>query len=113
MKKDVMEENQSCPMDLGNGVIYTSVEYDEDANVVTYKYMVDNFDNLDAGDNALKEALLGALVTACDNDDTIAFFKAVVETGANLVYRYSTNDDYREVVIRPSDLESHLPQLQN
>ena len=113
IKKDVTEENQNCPMDLHNGVIYTSVEYDEDANVVTYKYMVDSFDDMDAGDNALKETVLGALVAACDNDDTIAYFKAVVETGTNLVYRYSTDDDYRELVIRPSDLKSNLPQLQD
>lgn len=112
IKKDVMEENESCPMNLENGVIYTSVEYDEDANTVTYKYMVDNFDNLDGGDGALKEALLSALAEACDNDDSIAFFKAVADTGTNLAYRYSTNDDYREIVIKPSDLESHLSQLQ-
>ena len=112
IKKDVMEENESCPMNLENGVIYTSVEYDEDANTVTYKYLVENFDNLDGGDGALKEALLSALAEACDNDDSIAYFKAVAETGTNLVYHYSTNDDYREIVIKPSDLESHLSQLQ-
>lgn len=112
IKKDVMEENQNCPMDLHNGVIYTSVEYDEDANVVTYKYLVDNFDDLPVGENAFREAVLGAVVDACDNDETVAYFKAVVETGTNLVYRYSTEDDYREIVIRPSDLESNLPQLQ-
>ena len=112
IKKDVTEDNQSCPMKLDNGMIYTSVEYDEDANTVIYKYMVENFDNLDGGDGALKDALLDALASACDNDDSIAFFKAVAETGTNLAYHYSTNDDYREVVIRPSDLKSHLPQLQ-
>ena len=98
-------------MNLENGVIYASVEYDEDANTVTYKYLVENFDNLDGGDGALKESLLNALAEACDNDDSIAYFKAVAETGTNLVYRYSTNDDYREIVIKPSDLESGLPQL--
>lgn len=112
IKKDVMEDNENCPMNLENGVIYASVEYNEDANTVTYKYMVDNFDNLNGGDGALKESLLGALAEAIDNDDSIAFFKAVVETGTNLVYRYSTNDDYREIVIKPADLESHLSQLQ-
>ena len=111
IKKDVMEDNENCPMNLENGVIYASVEYNEDANTVTYKYMVDNFDNLDGGDGALKESLLNALAEACDNDDSIAYFKAVAETGTNLVYRYSTNDDYREIVIKPSDLESGLPQL--
>ena len=112
IKNDVKEDNESCPMNLENGVIYTSVEYDEDANTVTYKYMVDNFDNLDGGDGALKESLLGALAESIDNDDSIAYFKAVVETGTNLVYHYSTNDDYREIVIKPADLESHLSQLQ-
>ena len=112
IKNDVKEDNESCPMNLENGVIYTSVEYDEDANTVTYKYMVDNFDNLNGGDGALKESLLGALAESIDNDDSIAYFKAVVETGTNLVYRYSTDDDYREIVIKPADLESHLSQLQ-
>lgn len=111
IKKDVKEDNESCPMNLDNGVIYASVEYDEDANTVTYKYLVENFDNLDGGDGALKESLLGALAEACDNDDSIAYFKAVAETGTNLVYRYSTNDDYREIVIKPSDLQAGLPQL--
>lgn len=111
IKKDVKEDNESCPMNLDNGVIYASVEYDEDANTVIYKYLVENFDNLDGGDGALKESLLSALADACDNDDSIAYFKAVVETGTNLVYRYSTNDDYREIVIKPSDLQAGLPQL--
>ena len=112
IKKDVKDDDESCPMKLDNGVIYSSVEYDEDANTVTYKYMVENFDNLDGGDGALKESLLNALASACDNDDSIAFFKAVAKTGTTLVYHYSTNDDYLDIVIKPSDLESNLPQLQ-
>ena len=38
IKNDVKENNESCPMNLENGVIYTSVEYDEDANFIKFRF---------------------------------------------------------------------------
>lgn len=112
IKTAVEAENQMCPIDFHNGVVYTSVSYDDENNVVTYKYSTNSFESFDNGENYLKESMLGMLVVGSDDEASRTFLEAVVKSQTKLVYSYKKDGDTREVVILPSDLTSHIPQLQ-
>lgn len=112
IKAAVDAENQMCPIDFHNGVVYTSANYDDENNVITYKYSTNSFESFDKGENFLKESMLGMLVVGSDDEKGLAFLEAVVKSQTKMVYSYKKDGETREVVILPSDLTSHIPQLQ-
>lgn len=112
IKAAVDAENQMCPIDFHNGVVYTSASYDDENNVITYKYSTNSFESFEKGENFLKDSMLGMLVVGSDDEKGLAFLEAVVKSQTKMVYSYKKDGETREVVILPSDLTSHIPQLQ-
>ena len=108
----VKAENEQCPIDFHNGLVYASATYDEENNEINYNYSTTSFTMFEKGESELKEFMLGTLVVACDNPQTKTFLEAVVKARTKQIYTYKMDGQTRKIIILPSDLESNIPQLQ-
>lgn len=103
--KNVVETNEKCPIDMGNGMILQSVAIDNAAKTYTMNYLIDKSISLES----LKEhsdILHDAMAADLSTDQAQADLRnACLKAGVKIVNVLSDGKNVFSIIITPDDLK--------
>lgn len=95
-----------CPMDQGNGVIITDVNFYQDKKIMEYRCSIDGVYSIDDSMKGFMKAnIIGALETGISVSETLSI-KMLLAEGYKLNYIYTDVDDnvLCEILITKDDM---------
>lgn len=110
LEMNVQSSNTQCPMDIGNGLVWSKIAIE--GNYVVYYYDVDedyaSIDLMKANEDLIHQSLIDELKASQDADVTLkTFIKLCKQSHKGIAYRYigSTTGDTGTFYITADELE--------
>lgn len=113
IRSEVKATNSLCPLAMGNGLIMTSVYYDE-KNVTFNIQSYDSIHPFNQGlvTNTMKRKFINELKEKSNEDENFnRFINALEELNVRIIYHYYTSDSKMDVIIGPFEFQSETEPL--
>ena len=107
LKEEMQKIKEQCPIDMGQGIVMTNVDFYEGEKILEYVISIDGVESIDQdGVQQMKEAIVKELVS--DNYSFVSnvSVKMILKQGYRFRYIYTdvAGNKLAEIIINDSDL---------